>query len=85
LELEKLAGRERGNADEYNVPRMNQEDLAKGYMNEEQRREALALAKRYAEVVWPRRIRARDEKRVCRLMPQFAGDPEPYGSDPSPH
>jgi len=62
---------------------MNQDDLAKDYLNDEQRREALALAEKYVRILWPRRIRG-GEQGVCRLIPQFAGDPEPYGSDPSP-
>jgi hypothetical protein len=82
LELDKLAWRERPGweDDEYNVPKMQQDDLVKfGFLNEEQQREALALAKKYTEIVWPRRIR--DGTDVCRLIPQFAGDRDPYESD----
>lgn len=88
MELERLALREFDKypgADEYSAPRAHQQDLAKDFMNDEQRREALLLAERYAKIVWPRRIVRGDDTRDCRLIPQFAGDPEPYGADPSPH
>ena len=86
LELEQLALRE---FDEYlggedSVPRSHQQDLVEDFLNDEQRRDALALAAKYAEIIWPRRILSDTDARDCRLIPQFAGDPEPYGSDPSP-
>jgi hypothetical protein len=81
LELDKLRWREDGSEDQYNVPRMHQDDLVKDVLDEEQRRDARALAEKYAQIIWPRRIKGD----VCRLIPQFAGDAEPYGADPSPH
>jgi hypothetical protein len=86
LELRKLTWREDGNADEYNVPKMQQDDLVRDVLNEEQRREAQALAEKYARIVWPRRIphSGSESERNCRLTPQFTGDPEPLGPDPRP-
>jgi hypothetical protein len=83
LELEKLQVRAMGWEDDSNVPRMHQEELTKEFMDDDQRRQAFALAEGYVRILWPRRIRG-GEQGVCRLIPQFAGDPEPYGSDPSP-
>lgn len=86
LELWKLTWREEGWEDEYSVPKDQQEELARKFMNEDQRREAIALAEKYVKIVWPRRIiRTAEQANVCRLMPQFAGDADPYGPDPSPH
>jgi hypothetical protein len=83
LELDKLRLREDGN--NYNLPRKHQERLAKDFMNEEQRRDARALAEKYAQIIWPRRIpKVKGEQYLCRLIPQFSGDAEPYGADPSP-
>ena len=84
LELRKLSWRERDYEDKYNVPRMRQGRLVDEFLSEDERREALTLAKKYAEVIWPRRIVHDGSAGVCRLKPQFAGDPKPYGPDPSP-
>jgi hypothetical protein len=84
LELQKLVWDHQPWASGRSVPEQEQEDLAKRFMSDEQRRDARALAKRYTEVLWPRRIEGGQEA-VCRLLPQFAGDPDPYGPDPSPH
>ncbi|HKA15878.1 MAG TPA: hypothetical protein VKH41_12730 [Myxococcota bacterium] len=75
---------EGGTAVEYAVPGMQQGDLVKK-MTDEERREAQALARKYAEIVWPRRIlRGSPEEKLCRLVPQFAGDSDPCGADPTP-
>jgi hypothetical protein len=87
LELEQLALHEFDEylGDENSVPRSHQQYLVEDFLNDEQRREALALAEKYARIIWPRRIvYAAGDARDCLLIPQFAGDPEPYGSDPSP-
>ena len=84
LELRKLVWRELIYEDKYNVPRMQQDSLVDEFLSEDERREALTLAKKYAEVIWPRRIVHDGSAGVCLLKPQFAGDPKPYGPDPSP-
>lgn len=83
LELEKLRWRERGWKDEHSVPRMHQDRLVDELLSEGERREAQKLAEKYAEVIWPRRMVGDGSAGVCRMKPQFAGDPDPYGPDPS--
>lgn len=80
LELDERVWRERGRTGTSNVPGMRQDRLVEELPSEEDRREAVALAERYVEVLWPRRI----EGDACRLLPQFDRDPDPYAADLTP-
>jgi hypothetical protein len=63
---------------------MEQERLDQMFEDEEERIAARTLAERYARVLWPRRIILREQRDICRLRPQFAGDPDPYGLEAEP-
>lgn len=80
LELRKLAWRSSKWGDQYNVPLSQQQRLAKEFLSDEELGEAVALAETYTRVLWPRRIDPL-ESDVCQLLPQFAGDPDPFASD----
>jgi hypothetical protein len=67
--------------EEFNVPKDDQEELAVKLAAEGRLEAAKALARRYVETLWPRRIETRSSQDKCRLRPQFAGEVDPYSGE----